>query len=129
MYYDVNNLYGWAMFQPLPYAEFQWFEDAANFDVSAIASDSFTGYILEIDLEYLQYLHDWHTDLSFCPTRDKPPGKREIKLLATYDKQRYVIHYCNLQQCTRHGLRVTKIHRVLQFAQSPWLRDYIEYTI
>ncbi|KYN16171.1 hypothetical protein ALC57_11582, partial [Trachymyrmex cornetzi] len=89
--------------------------------------DSPTGYILEIDLEYPQHLHDRHTDLPFCPTRDKPPGKREDKLLATlYDKQRYVIHYRNLQQCTRHGLRVTKIHRVLQFAQSPWLRDYIE---
>ncbi|KYN18581.1 hypothetical protein ALC57_09095 [Trachymyrmex cornetzi] len=127
MYYDVNNLYGWAMCQPLPYAEFRWVEDAANFDVSAIAPDSPTGYILEVDLEYPQHLHDRHTDLPFCPTRDKPPGKREDKLLATlYDKQRYVIHYRNLQQCTRHGLCVTKIHRVLQFAQSPWLRDYIE---
>ncbi|KYN50748.1 hypothetical protein ALC56_10211, partial [Trachymyrmex septentrionalis] len=127
MYCDVNNLYGWAMCQPLPYAKFQWVEDAANFDASAIALDSPTGYILEVDLEYPQHIHDRHTDLPFCPTRDKPPGKREYKLLATlYDKQRYIIHYRNLQQCTRHGLRVTKIHRVLQFAQSPWLRDYIE---
>ncbi|KYN24367.1 hypothetical protein ALC57_04029 [Trachymyrmex cornetzi] len=127
MYYDVNNLYGWAMCQPLPYAEFQWIKDVANFDVSAIALDSPIGYILEVDLEYPQHLHEVHADLPFCPTRDKPPGKREDKLLATlYNKQRYVIHYRNLQQCTRHGLRVTKIHRVLQFAQSPWLREYIQ---
>ena len=127
IYCDVNNLYGWAMCQSLPYAEFQWFEDAANFDVSAITPNSSTGYIFEVDLEYSQHLHDRHTDLLFCPTRDKPSGKREDKLLATlYDKQYYVIHYRNLQQSTLHGLRITKIHRVLQFAQSPWLRDYIE---
>ncbi|XP_072758412.1 uncharacterized protein [Anoplolepis gracilipes] len=127
MYFDVNNLYGWAMCQPLPYASFQWVDNICNFDLSSIASDSPTGYILEVDLEYPQHLHDAHTDLPFCPTRDKPPDKRENKLLATlYDKKRYVIHYRNLQQCTRHGLRVTKIHRILQFAQSPWLRTYIE---
>jgi len=74
-----------------------------------IASDSPTGYIFEVDLEYSQNLHDMHTDLSFRPTRDKPLGKREKKLLATlYNKQRYVIHYRNPQQCTRHGLRVKK---------------------
>jgi len=92
-----------------------------------VTLDSPTGYILEVDLEYLQSIHDKHTDLPFCPTRDKPPGKRENKLLANlYDKKRYVIHYQNLQQCTRHGLRVIMIHRVLQFAQSSWLRDYIQ---
>jgi len=108
------------MCQPLPYAGFRWIEDISNFDTYAIASDSATGYILEVDLEYPQSINDAHVDLPFCP-----PGKRENKLLATlYDKKRYVIHY--LQQCTRHGLCVTKIHRVLQFAQSTWLRDCIE---
>ncbi|KYQ48100.1 hypothetical protein ALC60_12862, partial [Trachymyrmex zeteki] len=66
MYYDVNNLYGWAMCQPLPYADFQWVEDAANFDVSAIASDSPTGYILKVDLEYPQHLHDRHMYRDKC---------------------------------------------------------------
>ncbi|XP_025162454.1 uncharacterized protein LOC112590375 [Harpegnathos saltator] len=98
MYFDVNNLY-----------------------------DSPIGYILEVHLEYPQRLHDAHTDLPFCPTQDKPPNKRQDKLLVTlYNKQRYVIHYRSLQQCTRHGLRIGKIHRILKFAQSPWLRDYIE---
>ncbi|XP_011698162.1 PREDICTED: uncharacterized protein LOC105456083, partial [Wasmannia auropunctata] len=115
------------MCQPLPYRDFQWVNDVTNFNVTDVALDSPIGYILEVDLEYPQNLHDAHTDLPFCPTRDKPPGKRQDKLLATvYDKKRYVIHYRTLQQCTRHGLRISKIHRVLQFAQSPWLRDYIE---
>ncbi|KYN27425.1 hypothetical protein ALC57_03189, partial [Trachymyrmex cornetzi] len=35
-------------------------------------------------------------------------------------------YYRNLQQCIRHGLRITKIYRILQFAHSPWLRGYIE---
>ncbi|XP_025155144.1 uncharacterized protein LOC112588685 [Harpegnathos saltator] len=100
MYFDVNNLYGWAMCQQLPYAEFRWVDDVSNFDVSSIALDSPIGYILEVDLEYPQHLHDAHTDLPFCPTRGKPPNKKQDKLLATLcDKQRYVIHYRNLQQC------------------------------
>ncbi|XP_070529810.1 uncharacterized protein [Cardiocondyla obscurior] len=127
MYFDVNNLYGWAMCQPLPYADFQWVDNVSNFDVMSVPLDSPNGYIFEVDLEYSQRLHDAHADLPFCPTRDKPPGKRQDKLLATlYDKKRYIIHYRNLQQCINHGLHLTKIHRILQFKQSPWLRVYIE---
>jgi len=70
------------MYQSLPYTEFWWVEDAAN--LSAIAPDLPTGYILKIDL--CIYTIYRYTNLPFCPTRDKPP-KREDKLLAMlYDK-------------------------------------------
>jgi len=115
------------MCQPLPYADFRWVDDVSSFDASSIALDSPTGYILEVDLEYPQHLHNAHTDLSFSPTRDKPSSKRDLKLLATlYDKKHYVIHYRNLKQCTRYDLCVTKIQRILQFSQFPRLRNYIE---
>ncbi|KYN41594.1 hypothetical protein ALC56_03954 [Trachymyrmex septentrionalis] len=64
-----------------------------DFDINAIAQDSLTGYVLEVDLEYPERLHDEHVDLPFCPTRDKPLGKQQDKLLAiVYDKKRYVIN-------------------------------------
>ncbi|XP_070154034.1 uncharacterized protein [Polyergus mexicanus] len=127
MYFDINNLYGWAMSQSLPYEDFRWVDDVTSVDLTSVTPNSPIGYILEVDLAYPSNLHDSHADLPFCPTRDKPPGKRDEKLLATlYDKNRYVIYYRNLQQCIRHGLRITKIHRILRFAQSSWLREYIE---
>ncbi|XP_077263128.1 uncharacterized protein LOC143897994 [Temnothorax americanus] len=102
-------------------------DDPENFDATTVPADSDVGYILEVDLEYPRDLHDAHADLPLCPTRDKPPGKRQEKLLATlYDKSRYVTHYRNLQQCLRLGMRLTRVRRVLQFAQSPWLCVYIK---
>ncbi|XP_025266913.1 uncharacterized protein LOC112638818 [Camponotus floridanus] len=127
MYLDINNLYGWAMCQPLPYERFEWVDDLESLDVMSVTKDSTVGYILEVDLDYQVDAHNAHADLPFCPTRDKPLGKRQSNLLATlYDKRRYVTHYRNLQQCVRHGLRLTKIHRALRFTQSPWLRGYVE---
>ena len=52
IYLDANNLYGWAMSQPLPTHDFKWL-DATNiqsFDVRNISDDNDTGYILEVDL-------------------------------------------------------------------------------
>ncbi|RLU24565.1 hypothetical protein DMN91_002654 [Ooceraea biroi] len=111
MYFDVNNLYGWAMCQPLPYADFRWVNDISNFNVNVIAPDSPKGYVLEVDLEYPRHLHDAHADLPFCPMRDKPPGNRQDKLLATlHDKKQYVIHYRNLQQWQQLKTILRKIY-------------------
>jgi len=67
------------MCQSLPYIDFQWIDDIDNFNVIDVALDSPTGYILEMNLKYPQHLHDMHSDLPFCPAREKPPGKWEDK--------------------------------------------------
>ena len=101
---------------------FRWVDNVENFDVTTVATASSTYYILEVDLKYPQHLHTL-TEHSVQRARNH---KREKFLVTLYDKKRYVIHYRNLQQFTRHGLKIAKIYRVLQFAQSPWLRKYIE---
>lgn len=90
MYLDVNNLYGWAMGEPLPHGCFRWVDDAESFDKTSVTADSDVGYILEVDLAYPREIHDVQADLPLCPMRAAPPGKRSDKLLATlHDKSRF----------------------------------------
>ncbi|CAH1106760.1 unnamed protein product [Psylliodes chrysocephalus] len=132
MYFDINNQYGYAMSQPLPYAGFEWAD--TNIDVTTIPDDAAEGYMLEVDLEYPEHLHDHHKDIPFCaehinPKTSKPPKtcKELTKLMATlHSKTKYVIHYRTLKQALAHGLRLTEIHRVLKFKQSPWLKSHID---
>lgn len=126
LYLDANNLYGWAMSQPLPLRKFQWI-DSASIDVMGVPDDGPLGYILEVDLKYGSHLHDDHSDLPLCPETSIPPGCKEKRLLTTlHDKKSYVLHYRNLKQCLQLGLKLEKIHKVLQFHQTPWLKSYID---
>lgn len=124
IYLDANNLYGWAMSQYLPLSNFEWEDPYVNYNVP-ITSD--IGYILEVDLEYPDSLHDAHSDFPLCPENICVGNSKESKLVTNlYNKKKYVIHYRNLLQCEKYGLRVQKVHRVLKFKQKPWLKKYIE---
>ena len=56
-YWDVNNLYGWAMSQKFPVNIFEWIEDSSQFNGDFIKSyneERDEGYFLEVDIQYLQ---------------------------------------------------------------------------
>jgi hypothetical protein len=49
------------------------------------------------------------------------------KLLQTFDpKVKYLVHYRNLKKYLELGMELVKIHCVLRFEQSTWLKSYIE---
>jgi len=119
MYVDANNLYGWAMSQPLPYKDFKWMltTDIDNFGIHNIPFDSKYGYFLEVDLIYPYRLHDLHNDLPFCPSNCLSSKEDMLKKLIADlgNKKNYVIHYRNLQQCIQNGLKLKKIQTGVHF--------------
>ena len=148
MYLDANNLYGWAMSQYLPTGNFKWMTDKeiSKINPGKYNADGKKGLILEVDLEYPQELHYMQNDYPVCPEKvkvskimlsaycKKIAEKYNIsiglvsKLIpALRDKKEYVLHYRNLQLCLDLGLKVKKVHRVLKFDQSPWLKQYIDF--
>ena len=68
-YLDKNNLYGWAMSEYLPYGEFKWLKNVDELDVMSINEKSDIGYILEVDLEYPDELHELHNDYPLAPEK------------------------------------------------------------
>ena len=126
-YWDVNNLYGWAMSQKLPLNNFQWIKDNYQFNEDLIKNyneESDEGYFLEVDLQYLEKLHELHNDLLFLTERMKI--EKVEKLVANlHDKTEYIIHIRSLKEALNHGLVLKKIHRFIKFNQNVMYTDLI----
>ena len=144
-YWDANNLYGWAMSQYLPYDNFEWMSEKEinEVDFDLVSKDSKIRYILEADLKYPKDLHDLHNDYPLAPEKlkisedmlsdysldiaknyAKKVGKVNKLIPNLKDKNMYVIHYKNFQMYESLGMKVVKIHKVLKFSQTSWLKDF-----
>ena len=148
MCWDANNLYGWAMIQPLPVSDFKFLtiKEINKFNLDSISENSEIGYILEVNLKYPKELHDLHSDCPLCPEKievssdmlsrycNNIANKYEIKVGGVKklipnlgDKVKYLVDYRNLQYYMSLGMKLIKVHRILKFKQSNWLKEYIEF--
>ena len=129
-YLDANNLYGWAMSQKLAVRNFKWIEkdDISKFDETFIKNydeNGDKGYILEVNVEYPEKICMLHSDLAFLPERMKI--NKCTKLTCTIqNNENCVIHIRSLKQAVNHGLKLKKVHRIIQFDQEAWLKPYVD---
>ena len=124
-YLDANNLYGWAMSQPLPTGRFRWVSIEPN-KVGKLAAHTNKGYLLEVAVSYPRDLHDSHNDLPFMCERLKIGGIEKL-VPNLCNKKNYVIHIQAPNQALAHRLVLDRIHRAIEFDQSAWMKPYIDF--
>ena len=133
IYLDAKNLYGWAMSQYLLYSGFKCFnqKEISDFCLNSISENSFIGYVLEVDLEYHSELHDLHNNYPLAPEKLKISQnmlpKHCFNIANAYgikiggvsklvpnlgNKNKYAVHYRNLQLYLSLGMKQTKVHRI-----------------
>ena len=113
------------MSQPLPTRAFRWLDIKPD-KISKPAKRKSKGYLLEVDVRYPKELHDSHNDLPFMCERMKINGVEKL-IPNLYYKKRYVIHIRVLEQALKHGLVLECIHRVIEFKQSAWMKECIDF--
>lgn len=94
----------------MPFPEFNYLNkiEIETFNISAVPGNGDTSFILEVDIEYPEKLHNSHCDLPFAPENFIPRGRKSLKLIS---------NFC---------LILRNIHRILNFRQSNFLHKYID---
>ena len=127
MYLDTNNLYGWAMITKFSVGKFEWIHpnDYTEDLIKSYDDNDDYGAILKVDIKYLKELLNKHKDLPFLPERRKI-NKTNKLTTCIEDKEKYVVHISALKQALNHGLKIKKVHRIIEFKQEAWLKPYID---
>ena len=127
-YLDASNLHEWAMSQKLPVNGFKWIRNTSKIDKEFIKNydeDSDKEYLLEVDVKYPRKLHQLHGDLPFLPKRMKIDKCKKL-VCNLRNKKKYIVHIRSLKQALNHGLKLENVHRIIEFNQEAWLKNYID---
>ena len=131
----------------LPEKGYEWVvgEELQNINWLEQTDTQPIGYIVKVNLEYPIELHDKHNDFPLAPERihvhDKMYSQKQVDIKSQYsigrsdmtaklipnlmDKKEYVVHYRNLKFYLENGMKLTKVHAVIKFEQSDWMKKYI----
>ena len=128
-YLDANNLYGAAMSKKLPIKGFKWIDYVERIDEEFIKEYNEIndkGYVIEADVDYPQEVHDLHSDMPSLPER-MVISKTKKLVCNLHNKKNYVANINMLKQALSHGLKLKKVHRVIEFEQEACLKKYIDF--
>jgi len=152
IYLDANNLYGWAMKQPLPQKNFKWLNEVEILEMTRLlrmgipTHVEILGWIIECDLDYPARHHNYDNDYPLAPERvdiqvemlsdtqvalarhyTRNRTAKNVKLVPNLmNKKNYVVHGRVLEFLLKNGMQLVKIHRIIEFEQSPWMAPYIQ---
>jgi len=120
-FFDVIGLYSYVMAKyPLPIRGFRWVENVNELNLNDKTTG--IGYILEVDITYPKEIQPYHEEFPLCPHYIEGIG-----LIASFkNKTNYIVHSEALRQAISMGLKVTKIHRAIQFEENYWLSKYVD---
>ena len=112
-------------------------KEVSRFCLNSISENSFVGYILEVNLEYHDELHNLHNDYLLAPEKlgisQNMFSKYCFNIANEYgikiggvnklvqnlgNESKYVVHYRNLQLYLSLGMKLSKVQRILEFKQS-----------
>ena len=143
----MNNLYGWAMSQPMPSGGFRFVPRNEYEQINWLTQeeDQDIGYIVTCDVTYPPELHELHNEYPMMPEPRRivldmlsekqlqlfreynvPRSSMTYKLLPTFlPRYHYTMHFAMLRFVLEHGALLITIHSVIEFRQSRWLAPYI----
>ena len=154
MYLDANNLYGWAMSQPLTDDDYEWVSDDECRDACAALQNKASRdlwyyqenhYIFEVDMDYPPELHERDDDYPLAPETmtigAEITDEKQHQLRAKYFEaacplsrtleylflptRKYVVHGHLLRFYLDRGMKLVRVHRAIRFTASPDFEPYI----
>ena len=145
---DANNLYGGIMQNySLSLSDFKWADNSVDIPKLLLTEeDSEWGYLAEVDIEFPDERHDYFKDYPTAPSKEivqitdlstdqvEMMGKLGITSLpkvpqliqSLQKKSGYILHFLTLQLYIQLGVKVTHLHRVLQFRQCKWMAPFVQ---
>lgn len=138
VYYDVNSSYAAALSSHLPEKNFTYidlshtrkWQSRYYKKIKKLSKRSPRGYFCEIDVFFPKHTHKDLEDFPPLVQHITVPGSKHKKLVGSLlPQKRFVCHYLMLQALLELKAVVTKIHSVVRFDQSAYIKDFIDENI